>query len=407
MKISELIKREPFDRIFIETFTLFLDEVFGKSHIVEWKRKSLTNSILMQQWYCNPLINSIFVKKVNPNVFRSINGEYLDNPLKPWRSLLQKLYLHLSQNHITSQFFAKYKIEISPPLEDPSNKLIIGGNTKIRMIDISKNIVYVILKNGFDKKFIDKEIYIREKFINLPVTKIIKQSQNALWFCEEYIHGISPNRMHADKGKETLQNVVERLNEMLIETRKKVSLAKYTFRLENEIDVAVKKLVFVENNVKERIVKIKRALIELLDDYMEMKVTIAYCHGDFHQGNILANAKKFWILDWENSGEKQISYDLLILLLESRNVDGYIRRLNKIIQNDLTKDQIKLIDNWPGIDFRNGNLKKINLVLFLLEELNFYVSETTNSLFIKDSGQINSRLKIFEEALNLTYFQKF
>ena len=70
------------------------------------------------------------------------------------------------------------------------------------------------------KKFIDKEIYIREKFINLPVTKIIKQSQNALWFCEEYIHGISPNRMHAD-GKETLQKVVERLNEMLIETRKK------------------------------------------------------------------------------------------------------------------------------------------------------------------------------------------
>ena len=69
----------------------------------------------------------------------------------------------------------------------------------------------------------------------------------------------------------------------------------------------------MENNVKERIVKIKRALIELLGDYMEMKVTIAYCHGDFHQGNILANAKKFWILDWENSGEKQISYDLLIL----------------------------------------------------------------------------------------------
>ena len=150
MKISELLKREPFDKIFVETIELFLKELSGKKHVVDWNLKGNGNPTLMQQWYCNPLINSIFVKKVNPTVFNSINGEYLHNPLKSWRSTLQKLYLYLSQNRFTSILLSKYVIHISPPIDNANNKLIIGGNTKIRIIDISKNIVYVILKNGFE-----------------------------------------------------------------------------------------------------------------------------------------------------------------------------------------------------------------------------------------------------------------
>ena len=114
MKISTLLEREPFDKIFEKTMAAFFSDFTNHPHKVKWypKKQNNQNTASMQQWYCNPLINSIFVKGVNPSVFDSINGEYSDNPLKPWRSSIQKLYLYLSQNQITSQLLAKYIIQM-------------------------------------------------------------------------------------------------------------------------------------------------------------------------------------------------------------------------------------------------------------------------------------------------------
>ena len=100
-----------------------------------------------QIWYCNPLINSIFVSNANESIFDSINEEYSQNPLKPWRSQLQKLYLYFSKNKYSSTYLSKYKIAIEPAIKNGENKLIIGGNTKIRMIDRKSKRVYVILKS--------------------------------------------------------------------------------------------------------------------------------------------------------------------------------------------------------------------------------------------------------------------
>ena len=154
MKISLLMEREPFNKIFEDTFASFLYDFTNCPHKVKWYPKNYNNqkTATMQQWYCNPLINSIFVKDANSDVFNSISGEYAHNTLKPWRSLIQRFYLSLSQHQMTSPLLSKYVIEVSPPIKDAKNKLIIGGNTKIRLINRANRKVYVILKNGFDKK---------------------------------------------------------------------------------------------------------------------------------------------------------------------------------------------------------------------------------------------------------------
>ena len=99
MKISLLIKREPFSRIFEKTLGNFLLEYSSTSHRVNWlKKKSLINkNELIQIWYCYPLINSIFVKDANIKVFENISSEYSINPIRPWRSKLQKLFMILYQ----------------------------------------------------------------------------------------------------------------------------------------------------------------------------------------------------------------------------------------------------------------------------------------------------------------------
>ena len=168
MKISVLLKREPFDKIFETTLSSFLKDIL-KNHI-QFRgviKNQISNKLkYSQKWLCNPLLNSIFVKGVSQSVFDSINGEYKINPMKPWRSIFQRIYLLLSQNRITAPIFSNYEIYISPPLDDSNNKLIIGGNTKLRIIDVSESKVYVILKEGFDKDMIDRK-YMLEKTLNI------------------------------------------------------------------------------------------------------------------------------------------------------------------------------------------------------------------------------------------------
>ena len=50
---------------------------------------------------------------------------------------------------------------------------MIGGNTKIRLIDISSNKVYVILKEGFSINYLEKEIYIRKILNFYPQQRFI------------------------------------------------------------------------------------------------------------------------------------------------------------------------------------------------------------------------------------------
>ena len=128
MKISLLLDREPFDKIFENTFASFLNDFTNSPHKVKWYPKSFINqnTVSRQIWYCNPLINSIFVKGANPAVFDSINGEYVHNPLRPWRSRLQKLYLRLSQNKIIAPLMSKYIIEVSPSEQADVTSLIIA-----------------------------------------------------------------------------------------------------------------------------------------------------------------------------------------------------------------------------------------------------------------------------------------
>ena len=78
MKISTLLEREPFVKIFEKTLASFLTARTGSLHTVEWLDSDVVNKSLhkYQNWYCNPLINSVFVKGVDRTVFDSINGEY-------------------------------------------------------------------------------------------------------------------------------------------------------------------------------------------------------------------------------------------------------------------------------------------------------------------------------------------
>jgi thiamine kinase-like enzyme len=401
MKISYLIDREPFDKIFEETFSLFLDNFIDHSHTVKWHPKSHYNkkSSLTQLWYCNPLINSIFVKGANPSVFNSISGEYANNPLKPWRSLIQRLYLGLAKFKFTAPLLSKYAIYITPPIEDAKNKLIIGGNTKIRLIDFANRKVYVILKNGFDKKYLDKEIYVRTNFPNLPIPKIHTYGNNGLWYSEEYISGKSPDRVSGNKGHDALLKAIQYLHKMLNETKKREALTEYVACLQDRIYKNIDQISRIDTSVKDKISDLVSTIVTHLDKSSYHDICTAYCHGDFQQGNVLCDGDKIWILDWEYSGKKQIGYDLFVLLLKSRVSKGFSNRFINWMKNNAVDEYKELINCWPEIKLNMEAIKEIYLLLFLLEELDFHLSENDNNLFWGISIGLNDFYKELEKIV--------
>jgi hypothetical protein len=395
MKISTLLEREPFVKIFEKTLASFLTAKIGSPHTVEWLDSDVLNesSNPHQNWYCNPLINSIFVKGVDRSVFDSINGEYADNPLKPWRSKFQRFYLSLSQSPLFSIVLSRYKLRVSPAVESAKSKLIIGGNTKLRLIDVAENKVFVLLKDGFDQKYMSRELYVRTEFPFLPVPRIIDYDGNATWYSEQYISGKPPNRLPETIGQKILLQAIEKIQLMLSKTARATTVAEYADKLYGKIQESLTSVPHIKSDVAQNIMKIASTLAASLADYGDQEFTLAYCHGDFHQGNILSNEDDYWILDWEYSGEKQIAYDYLILLLESRIESGYSSRFLRLITSDLDACNAELAGGWPNMNWQDS--KNIYLTVFLLEELAFYIEENGNPLFYEKADVLEIRCNEF------------
>ena len=406
MKISTLLQREPFEKIFITTLTKFLSEKYGKDYVVTWKKKNFKEKVNEpnQTWYCNPLINSIFVKNFDKNLFESINGEYAHNPLRPWRSIFQKLYLLFSQAKVTALFFCSYQITISPPIDTPESKLIIGGNTKLRLLDKKNQKVYVLLKDNFDKEFITKELFVRRKYPFIPLPKLYEVGKNEDWFSEEFITGKSPNRLNKDRMESDTLKILKPLKRMLKESQEELHLSDYLQELEFSYQRLMRNFIDIDARLKNEVDFIFFSILKNIEITQYPKINISFCHGDFHQGNIISGKDSIWLLDWEHSGKRQSSYDLFILLLESRIEHNYSNRFLKVYNNNLSSFHTRIIEEWSDIEWEIKAKRRFYLlVFFLVEELLFYLNENAlNSMEHKPLSEKrrNEYLKIIE-AINL------
>lgn len=407
MKIDTLIFRENFKKIIEITLSDFFNDLYKKKYDINFHPKSIKpnkfNSI--QCWYCNPLINSIFVKTVDKAVFKSINGEYYFNPVKPWRSFLQKIYLFLSQSRLLRTLMSTYKLEISPKIENSESKLIIGGNKKLRIIDIKNKEVFVILKNGFNKKYIERDKYIRDNFSHLPLPKIVKQGKTNFWYSEEYILGIPPNRLKQIYAIDIVEKAIIDIRKLNSITKKEIDVESYLSYLKTKIDLLIKEIPSIENKLENNLIHIVEVLVNELMKSKKNKIFISQCHGDFHQGNIITNGKQYWILDWENSVKNQIGYDLFIYLIDSRTDLGFAKKFMSLINFDFDVTKKSMIKYWPELIDDNFVFKREYLLFFLMEEILFYLDELNNKLFQKKPFALKIRIHEFNILLNELNFK--
>lgn len=385
MRISTLLKREPFGIILERTLKEFFQDFYGQTYNIKWRRKRFFTSTYKkgQVWLCNPYINAIFVPQVNQEILAPVIQEF-SRSIKLWQTPFQKTYVILAANQLTSRWLSTASIEVNPPLNNAKKLLIIGGNNHIRLLDYSSNCTYVIHKSGFNKEFFLNDIKVRMENTYLPTPRIKNISKNKSWYSESLILGTPINRLgNKAKAKNAVEAITSSLFKLLRETSEEIDVEDYVTEIAQRIENHIKENRLLKVNAIEDLQQTLNNLLKIIKVLLQKgpkKIVTAQTHGDFHAANILIEKDHFWLIDWEYSSRRQIAYDALVYSLASR----FPRDLNKRIDHALkgvSSDCEFLMSKWPMIEWQNKIQRQIIIVLFLLEELELKLKENINSEF--------------------------
>ncbi len=372
MQISLLLEREPFPDILERTLEGFLPHITGHSHRVRWTPRSMSPAPEAQQWFCNHYLNAIFAKGAPREVFRPVVGEF-SRSAAAWRRPWQRGYVALASSSRFASILAQSRLEISPPLTDSKDWLIVGGNHKVRLLNHRMHQCYSVLKEGFDAEFLRTEVSTRrlaaEMGVSVPVIRQVA-SEDA-WFLEDYVAGIPLNRLSCrDTAKRTLLAAMNELNRFSESTSRSMGVRTHTQSLASEARTSLSLARAVDASLRERVETCIGQLLEVLEPAADDPLTTVRCHGDLQPGNVLWRSDGHWIIDWEYAARRQAGHDALVYQLQTRFPKGLATRLESFVASGL-----------EGREDEDLSRRRRTAHILCLEELELNLREIRNPLF--------------------------
>jgi hypothetical protein len=217
----------------------------------------------------------------------------------------------------------------------------------------------------------------------------LAQGADGTWFEEPILEGVALNR--CPPGVDAQPWAVEAfdvLGRWLDRTRVERPVMDYAERLRASIRGTLDQVGLIDAPARDHTVRwldSALALVGRLSERAPGSISLAVGHGDFQPGNILAGGNQgIWLLDWEHSAERQYLYDILVFGLRSRFSQGLSDRLAGLLSGSgagLLHPNLWL----PRLPGERGHLRLV-LVVFLLEELAWYLEENANPVFLRPSG---------------------
>jgi hypothetical protein len=382
MRISLLLQREPFGEILEKTLGGFLQSRFGQSYTVKWREpSSLANSNPNSQaWLCNPYLNAIFVPEARKEVLLPVIREFSRSAIW-WKRPFQKVYVDLAVAPTTCKWFARAAVEISPPLKNAENILILGGNHHLRLLDYNEGVAFVIQKAGFDRELMVNDLCVRKENLYLPTPVMQDIAEDGSWYSEDLILGTPVNRLEdKEQGERAVRDVMASLFQLYEKTARKVNAAEYTAGIVDRIEERIKTCSHFDRETRENFLKDLLELNKIIKSRQNKEIVVAQTHGDFQPANILLGEEQAWLIDWEYTAERQIAYDGLVLALEARSSLGLEQRVLQAINDDVPECG-QLLSTFPYVQWQDRTERHAMLALFLLEELDLKVMEVCNPMF--------------------------
>lgn len=407
MRISYLLERESFGEILERTLGHYLSERESVPYDVEWEPEQKGKQVASAElWYCNALLDAIFSAQVDGAAFEPIRRIYA-NTMVVWRRPLQRVYTYLATQPRLARWLSPYRIRISPPVPRRQRLLIIGGNHKLRLFDRSKNQVHVILKDGFDVIYMQREIAARA-FAGKLTPSITSAAPDQSWFVEEYVHGLGLNRLEDPRLRSTAeQEVLDLMDRFVWSITEDAQVNEYVNNLLNQVTQDLAKQLLITPATREMLgkwlVSVSTLISGLSGGFSDWVLCTA--HGDFQAGNVLWTHDRAYVLDWEFSQRRQRWYDLLVYGLNSRfPVNLHKRIADLLIDASAGNLPAPFKQNKAFVEsVRHSDSLRLMLAIFLLEELAFRLEQNRNPLYFALSqgtnelfGELSKSLRILQ-----------
>lgn len=346
MRISLLEKREDFYKI--------LEQTLENSDFLFKKRVGIP-----EKYFVNKYLNFIAQGSTNSKVFQNLKNEY-SNSKQWWRKDIQRIYVSLAVSKLFRGFFAHKVIQ----MPQYGEYLILGGNHRLRLFSKDLKSTWSILKKGERLDYIKNDIEVRTLYELSYAPSILNFGEE--WLEEQYFEGKPLNRLNnSDKIIEYEKEIVEKhQEELLLLSKKIISRNEYCNFVRKEVNSIIdNKSIISENTIVENILN---TLDKLLNQVTIEQISVSWTHGDLQMANILVNDNQVKVIDWESSAKRYFLYDLFVLLGKVRTENSLRTSITEFI-----KKSQSLVDK----------VTKQEVLLCLIEELRFYVSEDFSENF--------------------------
>jgi hypothetical protein len=404
MRLSLLLPREPFPVIFEQTLSRFLLSWTGKPYEIHWRPKrplSASHCRSGEFWLVNIYLNAIFIPQADPAIFDPVKQEF-SHSLVWWRRWPQRLYVHMATSALMAKWLAHAGVSLTPALPQAERMLIVPGNHKIRLLDYGEKTVYAIRKSGFPATFLEREIEVRRQAeeLGLPVPHVKTVAGDGSWLSEEYVRGTPVNRLQDPaQARAAFAEAHQALKVLHRHTWLEVNTEKYVDLLSAEAQAHIEANALIPPGSKGLFFQTLDSLVARIQSLLPAggnRLPTVLAHGDFQPANILVDADRLWLIDWEYSRRRQAAYDVLTFRLESRFTRGLSGRLLKLIAQGIPDGGL-----WPDFScYANGwqdsRSRLLYGSLFLLEELALRLEESNNPFFV----QLDNGLNILQQEVS-------
>lgn len=381
MKINYLSKREDYKLIIYNTLVKYLQD----------QNIDLVNISLIR-YYINKRLNIIFSDETPDELFYKSVSEYRHN-----KGIIKATFQLLYVKIVSIKYFRKLFSDdfIYLPCFFSSFS-IIGGNHRIRLLNIENSQFLVLLKIGESRRFIHNEFNVRS-LNQIDYLPFIKYELCNDWFYESYVSGIPFNRIYLSRQKKIkyLSDLFLLHNsKLIIPTKEKICIKEYLATIQMDITNIIN-----NGNFKLEIFPILNQMFLELDkcfQHSNFDIFTSYTHGDFQEGNLRIQNDRLIVIDWESSDRRFFLYDFFVLFGNPRHDFFLLNSYNKFIEKMLFFDNIS-----------SEIINEYSKVLLFLEELKFYSCEENSLNYNKFPNRCKEIILQLISILGLMNFNKY
>lgn len=392
MKIELLIEREDALNVISKTLVRYWKD----REKLEIEIADIENFNL--ELIVNSRLNYISFLNTENKEFRVIKKEF-GTSTNIVKLPFQIIYVFLACSKLFRRFFSTHKLyfKTQGPVRFDQN-LIIGGNHRIRINSKQEGLSTVIIKEGFDKKWMKNEILFRVKNQHLDYLKLFNYDRDFTWYDEQFMEGIPCNRILNKKERLAVSNSA--LSSLNREIASPNIFQKPMVSYWNEQITYLKENINLTNNFVKGIEEKLRDLIVILESaFVRIKqdgiINLTYTHGDFQPANILETKRGIRIIDWEEIKIRTCYYDLIVFWINSRNTISFKDELSSIFNN------VKVLEDWMPTDIHTW--KDACFLCFCLEEVIYHFSDYCSNSFYSSGKGLSPILKEFKDFIKENY----